>query len=125
MEKKQKEKTNDIPPQITIKARIDYLMPGSVKGTVATASINIADAFVVKGVRIIEGERGLFVSMPSSSYTNRQGEKEYQEIAFPLTKELREQTADAVLSAYQQTMAEMMERTGELRQTAGAGMQMQ
>lgn len=56
----------DIPtPQV--EARIDRLVDGDFK-TKAYASATIAGAFAVHGIRIIESDKGRFVSMPQESY---------------------------------------------------------
>ena len=56
--------------------RIQSIRPGdSIKGT---ASVNINGAFAIRGVKIIEGSNGLFVSMPSYKAGN-----EYKDICFP------------------------------------------
>lgn len=62
----------------------------------ATASLNINGAFAVRGIKVIEGSKGLFVSMPSYKAGN-----EYKDICFPVTKECRDQLQNAVLSAYE------------------------
>lgn len=60
--------------------RIQSIRPGeSIKGT---ASVNINGAFAIRGVKIIEGSNGLFVSMPSYKVGN-----EYKDICFPITQE--------------------------------------
>lgn len=79
--------------------RIHSIKPGeSIKGT---ASVNINGAFAVRGVKIIEGSNGLFVSMPSYKAGN-----EYKDICFPITPECRKQLNDAVLGAYEQAVVQ-------------------
>ena len=78
--------------------RIHSIKPNeSIKGT---ASVNINGAFAIRGVKIIEGSNGLFVSMPSY----KAGNGEYKDICFPCTKEARQQFNDAVLNAYEQSL---------------------
>ena len=70
--------------------RIQSIRPGeSIKGT---ASVNINGAFAIRGVKIIEGSNGLFVSMPSYKAGN-----EYKDICFPITQECRKQLHEAVI----------------------------
>lgn len=79
--------------------RIQSIKPGdSIKGT---ASVNINGAFAVRGIKIIEGSNGLFISMPSYKAGN-----EYKDICFPITQECRKQLNDAVLGAYEQALAQ-------------------
>lgn len=66
----------------------------------ADASVCLDDCFAVKGVRIVNGSNGPFVSMPS--YKSRDG---YKDICFPCTKEFRQEFDSAVLDAYQQQLA--------------------
>lgn len=68
----------------------------------ANASVNINEFFAVSKVRILEGTKGLFVSMPQ--YKGQNGE--YKDICFPCTKEAKQAFDKAVLSAYEQTMAQ-------------------
>lgn len=68
----------------------------------ANASVNINGFFAVSKVRILEGTKGLFVSMPQ--YKGQNGE--YKDICFPCTKEAKQAFDQAVLSAYEQTMAQ-------------------
>lgn len=59
--------------------RIQSIKPSdSIKGT---ASVNINGAFAIRGVKIIEGTNGLFVSMPSYKVGN-----DYKDICFPITR---------------------------------------
>lgn len=68
----------------------------------ANASVNINGFFAVTNVRILEGSKGTFVSLPQ--YKGRNGE--YKDICFPCTKEAKVAFDKAVLSAYEQTMAQ-------------------
>mgnify|MGYP003167923534 CR=1 FL=1 len=79
--------------------RIQSIRPGeSIKGT---ASVNINGAFAIRGVKIIEGSNGLFVSMPSYKAGN-----EYKDICFPITQECRKRLNDAVIGAYEQALTQ-------------------
>ncbi|MDL2231976.1 SpoVG family protein [Ruminococcaceae bacterium OttesenSCG-928-L11] len=64
--------------------------------TVAFASLNINDAFAVQGLKVVNGDKGMFVSMPSTKDKNG----DYKDIAFPVTADARKQVGAAVLSAY-------------------------
>ena len=59
------------------------------------------DRFVIKNVRIMEGEHGLFVSLPSRRNVNN----EYKEICYPLTGGLRKRMSEEALKAYQAAVA--------------------
>ena len=62
----------------------------------AVASVVFDDKFVVHDIKIVEGERGLFIAMPSRR-TNR---GDFRDIAHPLTSKMREQIQTAVLAQY-------------------------
>ena len=67
---------------------------GSLK---AFCDLEIGEKFLVKGLRVVEGKNGLFVSMPQ-----QQGKDgNWYDTVFPLSKEVRQQISDLVLSAYQ------------------------
>lgn len=64
---------------------------------VARGSINIDDMFVVDGIRVIEGKNGKFVAMPS----RQKQDGSYADVAFPITKEMRDYISKVVLDAYE------------------------
>ncbi|MCK4809938.1 MAG: SpoVG family protein [Candidatus Omnitrophica bacterium] len=66
--------------------------------TKAICDISIADEFLVKGFRIVEGKNGLFVSVPSEP--GKDGK--WYDNAFPLTAQTRESLNETVLSAYEE-----------------------
>ena len=68
----------------------------------AVSSVILDDCFLVKNVRVVEGEKGLFVSPPS----RRNVKGEWTEQCFPMTKELREKLSAAVLAEYDRALAE-------------------
>lgn len=63
----------------------------------AIASITINEAFVVHDVRIIDGNNGLFVAMPSK----RTSDGEFRDIAHPINSETREIIQNAVIKEYE------------------------
>lgn len=63
----------------------------------AIATINIGDAFTVKGVKVYEGKDGLFVSMPNY---NKDGE--YKDICYPTTASFREKLNNVILDKYKE-----------------------
>ena len=67
----------------------------------ALASITIDDAFVIHDVRVIEGEKGFFVGMPSK----RSADGSYRDIAHPINTETRDRIQDKVLEKYWETLA--------------------
>lgn len=61
------------------------------------ASVLLDDSFAVHDIRIIEGDNGLFIAMPSRK-TSTGG---YRDIAHPINPEVRSMFEDAILEAYE------------------------
>ena len=61
------------------------------------ANVTFDDAFVVRGLKIIEGNNGHFISMPS----RKRPDGSYQDIAHPVTKEMRQLIEQKILEAYE------------------------
>ena len=70
------------------------------------ANVTFDSAFVVRGMKVIEGNDGLFVSMPSRKRSNGT----YQDIAHPINKDMRELIETSVLKAYEE---EVKSRAGK------------
>ena len=64
--------------------------------TLAMASLTIGGCFAVRGVKVVQGRNGPFVSMPQA----KDGKGEYQDVCFPISKEVREQVSKLVLDKY-------------------------
>lgn len=71
----------------------------------ADASVNLNGCFAIRGVKVVSGTNGPFVSMPSYKAGG-----EYKDVCFPVTKEFREQLHTAVMGAYQQELAQLTQR---------------
>ncbi|MBR4168408.1 MAG: septation regulator SpoVG [Lachnospiraceae bacterium] len=68
----------------------------------AVVSITIDDAFVVHDIKVIDGDKGLFIAMPS----RKTAEGEYRDIAHPISTESREKLQEQILAEYEKFMAE-------------------
>ena len=68
----------------------------------AVASITIDEEFVVHDIKVIEGEKGLFIAMPSRKATDG----EYRDIAHPINSSTRDKIQTLILSKYQEMLAE-------------------
>lgn len=71
----------------------------------AVVSITFDNAFVVHDIKVIEGEKGLFIAMPSK----KTPDGEYRDIAHPINVEMRAMLQDAILEKYEQALAELPE----------------
>ena len=81
-----------------LQARIDRVVQkGNVK---AIASVSLDGMFVVKGLKVMDGRKGLFVSMPQESYPGKDGQKQYSNTFFALTNSAKMQLQEVVLDAY-------------------------
>ena len=83
-----------------VKVRIDRVVDYENSRVKAIASANVGP-FAVHGIRVIEGQKGLFVQMPQNSYT-KDGKTQYSDIFHPTTSEARTELYNKVLNAYQQ-----------------------
>lgn len=72
----------------------------------AWATITLNGSFVVKGIRVIQGNTRLFVAMPSK----QQKDGKYQDIAHPITPDFRDYLEQCVLDVHQRCEAEGGER---------------
>lgn len=66
----------------------------------AVVSITIDEEFVVHDIKVIEGEKGLFIAMPSRKATDG----EYRDIAHPINSSTRERIQTIILEKYQEAM---------------------
>lgn len=64
----------------------------------AVVSITIDDEFVIHDIKVIEGEKGMFIAMPS----RKSAEGEYKDIAHPIKSSTREQIQTLILSRYEE-----------------------
>lgn len=68
----------------------------------AVATITINDCFAVHDIRILEGENGLFMAMPSK----KSKDGKYRDIAHAINQETRKILEDAIIEAYQKALKE-------------------
>ena len=68
----------------------------------AVVSVTFDNEFVVHDIKVIEGEKGLFIAMPSRKATDG----EYRDIAHPINSDTRERIQGIILQKYEQVLAE-------------------
>ena len=68
----------------------------------AVVSVTFDDEFVVHDIKIIEGQNGLFIAMPS----RKMGEGDFRDIAHPLVSETRNRIKDAIFAEYDKVLEE-------------------
>lgn len=69
----------------------------------AIASVTFDNMFVVHDIKIIQGEKGLFLAMPSKKFSDRN----YRDIAHPINLKMRDMLENAVLDAYKEKVEEI------------------
>ena len=85
------------PMQMDIK-----IYPHSGDGPItAFASVTLGGCFAIRGVKVMKGKNGVFVSMPS-----RQVKGAYQDICYPCTKAFKREFDRKILDAYQQVITQ-------------------
>ncbi len=75
----------------------------------AVVSITLDDEFVVHDIKVIEGEKGLFIAMPS----RKAADGEYRDIAHPINSETRERIQQIILDEYEKAADEEPENKTE------------
>ena len=68
----------------------------------AIVSITMDNEFVVHDIKVIEGEKGLFIAMPSK----KTADGEYRDVAHPINSSTREIIQTTILEAYQEALLE-------------------
>lgn len=66
----------------------------------AVASLTIDDCFAVHDIKVIDGNQGLFIAMPS----RKTPEGNYKDIVHPLNTETREQIKELILAEYEKAL---------------------
>ena len=73
----------------------------------AIVSITLDEEFVVHDIKVIEGDKGLFIAMPS----RKAADGEYRDIAHPINSGTREMIQRVILDKYESTLLETAEET--------------
>ena len=73
----------------------------------AVVSITFDNEFVVHDIKIIDGQNGLFIAMPS----RKMGEGDFRDIAHPLDSETRNKIREAIFEEYEKALNEMAKET--------------
>ena len=67
----------------------------------AIISVTFNEQFVVHDIKIIDGQNGLFIAMPS----RKMGDGEFRDIAHPINSETRERLQEAIFMEYEKSLA--------------------
>lgn len=63
----------------------------------AMVSVTLANVFCISGIKIMDGSKGLFVTMPSA----KNKKDEWHDICYPITKEFRKVMSDSILNEFE------------------------
>jgi stage V sporulation protein G len=75
----------------------------------AVVSITLDNEFVVHDIKVIEGEKGLFIAMPS----RKAADGEYRDIAHPINSETRDRIQHMILERYEVALLEVDDTLAE------------
>ena len=67
----------------------------------AVVSVTLDNEFVIHDIKVIEGEKGLFIAMPS----RKSADGEYRDIAHPINKDTRQTVQALILEKYEEMLA--------------------
>ena len=74
----------------------------------AFASITLDNCFVIRGLKIIEGAKGVFVAMPS----RKRPDGTYQDVAHPINNQTRDWMEEKIVKAYEQEVDKVQAEAG-------------
>ena len=85
----------------------------------AFANVTLGGCFAVRGIRVMDSEKGVFVAMPDKK--NAKGE--YHDICFPTTAEMRKVLHTAILTEYQKVMEQIASRGAQTKSSVRDALQ--
>ena len=68
----------------------------------ANMNITIDDCLAINGIKVVLGTKGILISFPQTSYTDKDGTRQYRDIVFPCTKESREALNKVLMKKYEE-----------------------
>ena len=105
------------PAKLDMEVRV---YPSKEEGNLlAFASVTLGGCFAVKGIKIMDSEKGAFVAMPD----RKDAKGEYHDICFPTTSEMRQALNTAVLGEYQKVMELIATRSDKARSSVRDALQ--
>lgn len=87
------------PQSVPLNIKVTNISLQNEENLLARANIVLNDCLAIRGVKIVHGKHGAFISMPSYQANGR-----FVEICFATTGEFRQQLHDSVIGAYEQTL---------------------
>lgn len=115
-------KAAEKPKLPSIQVRIDRLNDYEGSNVKAYASANIGGAFAIHGIKVVDSQKGLFVSMPSNSYTGADGTTKYSDVFHAVTAEARTELNEKVMDAYEQALEVQQDESEDESEDESQGM---
>lgn len=115
-------KAAEKPKLPSIHVRIDRLNDYEGSNVKAFASANIGGTFAIHGIKVVDSQKGLFVSMPSNSYTDAEGNTKYSDVFHAVTAEARIELNEKVMDAYEQALEEQQDESEDESEDESQGM---
>ena len=100
------------PAVIALTARVQKLFDNPDSKVKAIVGVNIGGEFAIHGIKVIDSDKGRFVSMPNEKWTDGDGKTKYTDTFHAISKEARENLVNTVMAAYEQKLAETQEQSG-------------
>ena len=97
-----------------VNAKITKIVDKPDSSIKAFASVTLDGYFAVHGIKVCDSEKGLFVSMPSTSYSSN-GETKYRDTFHPITKGAREALNQEVLDKYEAAISQSQDEGIEIQ----------
>ncbi len=91
---------------MNIKVKINKILEGD-KPTKAYATVTIDDSIAIHGVGVVIKEKGRYVSMPFTRFTNSDGEEIRRDVCHPISSSVRNEVEEAVFKAYEEKINEI------------------
>ena len=98
--------------EVEIKARIDKLFTDESRPLRAFASANIGD-YAIHGIKVLENDKGLWVSMPQTSYKDADGNTKYEDLFHATTADAKSRLGKAVVEEYNQALEQSQKENAE------------
>ena len=95
------EALENVPQSAPLNIKVTNISLQNEDNLLARANVVLNDCLAIRGVKIVHGKHGAFISMPSFQLNGR-----FVEVCFPTTNEFRQQLQQSVIGAYEQTLAQ-------------------
>ena len=99
------------PAVIPLVARVQKLFDNPDSKVKAIVGVNIGGEYAIHGIKVIDSEKGRFVSMPNDKWTDSEGKIKYTDTFHAVSKEARDKLIGTVMAAYEQKLAEVQSQS--------------